>query len=465
MIPKTSTVILQRTIHAFGSKIFGKSFSKMDKSYTSAPTHLDGTTLEGGGQLLRLAVSLSSLTKIPIKVTDIRGNRGPISSPGQAGGLKAAHLAAVEWLAKATVAETEGMHLKSKNLTFYPHRVYPESRNNDDSHELSSEPRGQQAIGVWKDVFENGKLVRRDSHIPLATPGSVLLILQAILPYLLFGSSPFSSDQSFGILHRIKISGGTNVSKSPSIDYVSQVLLPMLSMKLGLPEITTTLHKRGWSTGGTQIGSVTFDVMPFQLGQVLPRFDIRNRGELARVYVSILAPDSKARDTIRDEVIKQLLALRSEVEIEFPIDEESKNEKRWYLLLVAETSSGFRLGRDWLFDLKTKGVNPKETCRKLVTKVVKDLSNELNHGGCVDEFMQDQLVVFQALADGHATVDSGAQKASLHTKTARWVAEKALGVMFDERGDCEGVRFSVGEDFEERPPVGEAVRGMAEMKI
>ena len=437
----------------------------MARSYTSAPIHLDGTTLEGGGQLLRLAVSLSSLTKIPVKITDIRGNRGPISSPGQAGGLKAAHLAAVEWLAKATTSETEGMHLKSKDLTFSPRQTNLESTSVDGSSEPLSRPGGQQAMGVWKNVFEDGKLCRRDSHIPLATPGSILLILQAILPYLLYGSSPSSSNQGFAVKHRIKINGGTNVSKSPSIEYVSQVLLPMLSMKLGLPGISTILHKRGWSTGGTQIGSVSFDVMPFQSGQSLPSFDLRNRGELARVYVSILAPDSNARDIIRDQVIRQLLALSPEVEIEFAIDEDSRNEKRWYLLLVAETSNGFRLGRDWLYDLKTKGIKLQETCEKLVTKVVKDLQHELDHGGCVDEFMQDQLIVFQALADGNATVDAGAQEASLHTRTARWVVEKALGVMFDEHGNCEGVRFSVGEDFQERRRIGEAVEDIAGMNI
>ena len=56
---------------------------------------LDGTTLEGGGQLVRIAVGLSALTGQPISIDGIRGNR----SGG--GGLKTQHLTCVKWLSRA----------------------------------------------------------------------------------------------------------------------------------------------------------------------------------------------------------------------------------------------------------------------------------------------------------------------------------------------------------------------------
>src|SRR5438034_1338922 len=76
--------------------------------------HLDGTTLEGGGQLVRNALALSSLTRTPIHITSIRGNRN------DGGGLKAQHLSALDWLARATGAVVEGAWKKSKEVVFKP---------------------------------------------------------------------------------------------------------------------------------------------------------------------------------------------------------------------------------------------------------------------------------------------------------------------------------------------------------
>ena len=402
-----------------------------EPSKSPIPIHLDGTTLEGGGQLLRLALSLSSLTQIPIHVTDIRGKR-----PGKVSGLKASHLAGAKWLADATAAVTDGMEVKSRQLVFRPSSVETET--------------GRKG-GVWEDVVEDGRLVRRQSHIPMSSPGSILLVLQAILPYLLFSNCSNVESQKTVIPLRVTIEGGTNVSSSPSIEYVSQVLLPMLSRKLGIPPISTTLHKRGWSTGRTEIGSVTFDIEPLPRAFVLPTFSFQDRGELTKVHVSILAPEATARNTTRDKVTAQLLAYSPETEILFPVDEKSGSEKRLYLLLVAETSNGYRLGRDWLFDEKARGLSTEQVCEKLVSKVMKDLRKEMKHGGCVDEYMQDQIVVFQTLAAGKAEVDCGVDReATLHTRTARWVAEQVVGAAFDELGRCQGLGYVVGEEFQKR---------------
>ena len=412
-----------------------------------SPVHLDGTTLEGGGQLLRLALSLSSLTQISIHVTDIRGKRGPRSAPGTAGGLKPGHLAGAKWLAEATHASTEGLEVKSRELIFSYQKIESNIPSGSNQALPADGRKVSPKVGVWTDIREGDKIIRRESHVPCSTPGSILLVLQAVLPYLVFGPASHVEGGRTAVPLRITIQGGTNVSNSPSIEYVSQVLLPTLSKQLGLPQITSTLHKRGWSTGRNEVGRIAFDILPLTAGSVLSACELRERGELARVHVSILAPDPQTRSSIRDNVIRQLIAYEPEVEILFPVDENSGHEKRIYLLLVAETENGYRLGRDWLYDLKTKGVPLSKTCDNLVSKVVKDLKREVRHGGCVDEFMQDQLVVFQALATGRTKIDCGKQESSLHTMTARWVVETILGSAFNGSGDCEGVGYRGCEVF------------------
>lgn len=410
--------------------------------HRSEPIHLDGTTLEGGGQLLRLALSLSSLTHFPIHVSRIRGKRGPLSRPGKDGGLKPAHLAAAEWLARATAATTVGLVVRSTDLFFHPRRDWSEARKDGEG-------------GVWKDVYEQGMLVRRDSRVPMSTPGSIPLVLQAILPYVLFTDSP--------VPLRVIIEGGTNVSKSPSIEYVSQVLLPVLSSKVGIPPITMTVHARSWSIGRNDVGSVAFDITPLPRGSNLPAFRFSQRGEVTEVRVSILAPDENTRENIRYRVRTQLAALLPHVSVTFPVDEDSKDPKRLYLLLVAETASGCLLGCDWLYEgtsAKRRGRkqihDTQDNAERLVKKVVGQLERELASGGCVDEYMQDQLVVFQVLADGRACVNAGGtREVTLHTQTARWVVEMILATEFDAKGVCDGLGFRAGGLLQQQMATGE----------
>ncbi|KAL8850646.1 MAG: hypothetical protein Q9221_004432 [Calogaya cf. arnoldii] len=411
------------------------------------PITLDGRTLEGGGQLLRLAVSLSALTYLPIHILSIRANRAPRRASQPAGGLKAAHLAAVEWLARASQAETSGMEKGSPKLDFRPLQ----------RGEFLRETRKKKDGAIWNDVYDvdGSRVLRRETEIQLDSPGSVCLILQAILPYLLF-HSPHTAGSEAGTASnvgqgttssvplRVTINGGTNVSKSPSIEYISQVLIPMLVEKVGIPPITSQIIKRGWSSGRADVGAVQFDLTPFSSKSKLSEFHFTERGEVVRLHVSILASDSAARNKLKKMVIERLLARHPDAEILFPVEEDTKNGARLYLLIVAETSNGYRLGQDCLWERKSNA-SMLETVANTVTK---QLEEELERGGCVDEYMQDQLVVFQALADGRSVVNSGKDMyATLHTKTARWVAEQLLGLAFDERGTCSGCGFAVGEDL------------------
>src|SRR5271156_6312699 len=93
---------------------------------------LDGRTLEGGGQLVRVALTLSALLSIPVYIHHIRGKR---ASRGKTGGLKESHLAALEFLRDACGAEVYGAEVGGTEVVFLPGREgrRHEQKDNADS--------------------------------------------------------------------------------------------------------------------------------------------------------------------------------------------------------------------------------------------------------------------------------------------------------------------------------------------
>lgn len=306
---------------------------------------------------------------------------------------------------------------------------------------------------------QDGPAFKPDSRgdefrITQSTPGSTNLILQAILPYLLFSGSPSPI--------RIRITGGTNVSNSPSYDYIHEVLLPILTL-IGIPPIKPQLHSRGWSQGSTSLGSTTYTITP--LTTKLPAFNLTHRGAITNVKAIVIAPRSTEQH-FRDELDimfdkRAHLFFGPEntspgIEITF---EPSHHDKRYYILLVATSSTGIKLGRDWLYDHAIRPGKTEKIVPTMVKRVSDDLLEDIAHGGCVDEYMRDQVVVFQALAQGRSEVfggkkgEGGLVEPSLHARTAMWVAGEMVGVEFDREGACVGVGF--GEEDGVEGVVGE----------
>jgi RNA 3'-terminal phosphate cyclase (ATP) len=135
-----------------------------------------------------------------------------------------------------------------------------------------------------------------------------------------------------------------------------------------------------------------------------------------------------------------------------------------YTLLVAHTTTGLRFGRDWLYDKKSKDKTSDSLATEIAQKVVDELDAQIRKGGTVDEYLQDQLIVFQALAEGSSSVPGSAEAmtsekeridrtdepfgdGSTHTTTARWVTSQLLlnTKWIDEGRVCQGVGFSVTE--------------------
>ena len=334
-------------------------------------------------------------------------------------GLKAQHVSSLQYLAEATGAEVTGCSVGSSFFEFKP-KLSP------------------------------ANLISRKVGVKAESAASILLVFQSIFPFLLFAGDDSGSPIT------ITIQGGTNISFSLSFEYLDQVLLPALE-RFGV-RVERKLEFRGWSHGSRQLGSVRFQFVPIPVGHTLqaPEWPI-DRGTITDIAISIVVP-KPVINTLKTSLLSRINSVFPGVESYFQVVEDSRHDARLYTLLVAHTSTGLRFGRDWLYDRRSKGKSPEELSTEISQKVVDDLHVELEKGGLVDEHLQDQLVVFQALATGSSSMpgtsaalfsdrtrvdrtDVPFGDGSTHTTTARWVTSELLprAKWIDEGRICEGV--------------------------
>lgn len=164
---------------------------------------IDGSYGEGGGQVLRTALTLSLLTGQPFRIEKIRAGR---PKPG----LQPQHLTCVRAAAAISGATVQGDSLGSQVLDFSPGPVRP----------------GDYTFNVAE---ERG------------SAGAITLVLQTILlPLALAEARSIST---------VRLLGGTHVPWSPPYHYIEQVFLPMLA-SLGIRAQTTLVRWGFYPLGG-----------------------------------------------------------------------------------------------------------------------------------------------------------------------------------------------------------------------
>lgn len=163
---------------------------------TAPPVEIDGARGEGGGQIVRTALSLSLVTGRPFRIRRIRASR---SSPG----LGRQHLTAVRAAARVGDAETDGAERGSTELLFRPGDVRP-----------------------------------GDYRFSTGGAGSTTLVLQALLPPLLLADAP----------SRITLEGGTHNPFAPPYDFLARSFLPQVR-RMG-PAVTAELDRPGFYPAG-----------------------------------------------------------------------------------------------------------------------------------------------------------------------------------------------------------------------
>lgn len=188
---------------------------------------IDGS--QGGGQLLRSALTLSLCTGIGFTIQDIRARR-------RRPGLMRQHLTAVNAAARVGSACTHGAELGATALRFEP---------------------GPVCAGEYQ--FATG------------SAGSATLVLQTVLPALWQADAP----------SRLQLEGGTHNPLAPSADFIADAYLPALA-KMGV-QASLQLQQHGFHPAGG--GVMQVEVAPCAALQ--PRvFDAR--GALASMEAKVL---------------------------------------------------------------------------------------------------------------------------------------------------------------------------------
>jgi len=185
-------------------------------------TFIDGSMGEGGGQVLRTALSLSAILGKEIDIRNIRANR---PKPG----LQPQHFVCVNSLMEITGASVEGNVIGSTKLTFAPGKV------------------------------QGGKY-----SFDIGTAGSVCLVSQCLLPVLSYADKKST----------VTLRGGTDVPFAPSFDYFSKVFLPMAE-KMGV-NAKALIQKRGFFPVGG--GEIQLEVTPAKGG--LKAIQAKEKGSL-----------------------------------------------------------------------------------------------------------------------------------------------------------------------------------------
>ncbi|CAL5229697.1 g13069 [Coccomyxa viridis] len=345
-------------------------------------THIDGSILEGGGQILRNAAALAAITGTSIHVDNIRAGR---KKPG----LRPQHLAGLGLIAKISGGALQGGQENSSAIVLQP-----------------------------------GRLQCRNALGDTGTAGSCALLAQAALPCLLYAvPEPSSAESSKASV--LELRGGTDAAMAPSIGYLQHVLLPMLRHLFGLT-LDLQLERRGfYPQGGGRAALMVQSLVP---GSSLAAFDLTERGSVTGITVRAFQAGQMKPDVAERMASAAVTALQKG----WPHDAELRKEvvhepKAWAvgtgsgILVTAVTSTALVLGR---------GV-PAERGRAaqdIGEQAASELLGDLHSGLCVDDWMQDQLIIFMALAQGTSRMSCG--EPTLHTRTAMTVAEMMTTAKF-----------------------------------
>ncbi len=347
---------------------------------------LDGSA--GGGQMVRTALALSSLTGKPFRITNIRSER---PDPG----LKAQHVQCVKALQQLCNAKADGAELGSKELLFIP-----------------------------------GKINAKNLTIDIGTAGSITLLLQAVLLPCMFAQKT----------HMLTLIGGTDTEWSMPIDYFANVLVPQYRRICGLQ--TKTLKRGYYPKGG---GTVELTIKPeiirnefetFEAFQAVLKhksFSLLEQGELASIkgtsYASKDLANAQVAERQANSARQTLAHLNIPIEINVEYSDTLSTGTGITLWAIFSSNDDIdnenpvRIGADALGE---KGKPAENVGMDAANKLLA----EINSKAPVDSHLADNLIPLMALCRPSKIK---ASTITAHTTINIKVVEAFLGKVFSQK--------------------------------
>mmetsp|Transcript_62703 Transcript_62703/g.173801 ORF Transcript_62703/g.173801 Transcript_62703/m.173801 type:complete len:797 (+) Transcript_62703:78-2468(+) len=347
---------------------------------------LDGI---GGGQVLRSAFVYGALLGQPVRVSGIHGAK---KTPG----MRPAQVAALDTIERFSGSKFIGKKVDSIAATIVP-----------------------PACGI----ADFSSLIFDSAPIDSGTGGSTMLMLQAALPLMLAQSAARGSDRV-----SVTLRGGTNVKppgmvshfqiNAPQVEFAQLVLLPMLQRLFGF-SLELQLHRRGFIGGGGEV-----EVHTRARSWPPPAFDLVHPGKPVRAYGVCYGSHAAQVLEVRKRGISKgssaLLHERLQVPQMWSLSQNVPTGTGGDsgLVAVIETSTGCLLAGD---SMCRAGIAPAEVGEEAAQAALA----AVEAGGCVDQHLQNQLVIFMTLAEGTSRLRLGrTEHVEAHMRSALMLAER-----------------------------------------
>lgn len=329
----------------------------------TGPLRIDGAHGEGGGQILRTALTFSALFRRPVYIDNIRAGR---TKPG----LAAQHITSIRAAAAICAARVEGDALGSQTLDFAPQAAAQS--------------------GAWHfDVAE-----AREG----GSAGVTGLVFQTILLPLALAEGE----------SQVTIRGGTHMRWSPSFDFLRDVWLPALRAT-GI-DAEVTLDAWGWFPVGQ--GQVRASIRGHG-DRILMPADLVERGALRDVTGRAVAANLPAHipQRMADRATALLAGLGVPVAVE-PLRVRAACAGAGIFLTARYEN--IRCG----FSMLGARGKPAE---QVAEEAVKELLAHHDTGAALDEHLGDQFLAPLAVAGGPSRFS--VQRISRHLETNAWLIE------------------------------------------